>query len=207
MPDIRSEICRRFIIHFWQFKQIQGKFTTWRNKWIMKNYFVGCYAPWSKDGVYAVTNVVLEISTYIQMFILVRTAFFLEGIQMILQVTYGLGTKFLKKCMCKCLHWHNSPPPVMCEHSLWHNPILPVCMQSHFDGSPPPLSANIIIEYPCNIFSKDTKPFNFIKRNVIWKLVYKIKYVSQIKGGLNMFFGNLRIRFFFKLVGSIVNNI
>ena len=39
---------------------------------------------------------------------------------------------------------------------------------------------------------KTQNPFNFIKCNVIWKLVYKTKYISQIKGGL-------RIRFFFKI--------
>ena len=50
---------------------------------IWKKYFVGCYAPQLKDGIYAVTNVSIEISMYIQMFILMRTAFFLEGIQMI----------------------------------------------------------------------------------------------------------------------------
>ena len=50
---------------------------------IRKKYFVGCYAPQLKDGIYAVTNVSIEISMYIQMFILMRTAFFLEGIQMI----------------------------------------------------------------------------------------------------------------------------
>ena len=48
-----------------------------------KKYFVGCYAPQLKDGIYAVTNVSIEISMYIQMFILMRTAFFSEGIQMI----------------------------------------------------------------------------------------------------------------------------
>ena len=48
-----------------------------------KKYFVQCYAPWLKDGIYAVTNLGIEISVYIQMFILVRVAFFLEGIQTI----------------------------------------------------------------------------------------------------------------------------
>ena len=48
-----------------------------------KKYFVQCYAPWLKDGIYAVTNLAIEISVYIQMFILVRVAFFLEGIQTI----------------------------------------------------------------------------------------------------------------------------
>ena len=40
------------------------------------------------------------------------------------------------------------------------------------------------------------KTFDFIKPNVIWKLNYKVKYISQINGGLILL-----------LVGSIVNNI
>ena len=44
---------------------------------------IGYYTPWLKDGIYAATNVSVEISMYIQVFSLVRTAFFLEGIQMI----------------------------------------------------------------------------------------------------------------------------
>ena len=55
-------------------------------------------------------------------------------------------------------------------------------------------------------FSKGTQPFDFIKPNVIGKLALKVKYNSQINGGLIMFFGNSRIRFL-KLVGSIVNTI
>ena len=83
----------------------------------MKKYLIGCYAPWLTNGIYAVANVgVDEISMYIQMFTLVRAAFFLEQIEMIhfhhkkmnkhsktailiimqiwwlLQVAYGLGS-------------------------------------------------------------------------------------------------------------------
>ena len=46
------------------------------------------------------------------------------------------------------------------------------------------------------IFSKGTQPFEFIKCNIIQKLAYKFKYISQTNGGLLMIFGNLRIRFF-----------
>ena len=46
-------------------------------------YFVGCYAQWLKHVIYTVINVGVEISMYIQMFILVRAAFFLGGIQTI----------------------------------------------------------------------------------------------------------------------------
>ena len=46
------------------------------------------------------------------------------------------------------------------------------------------------------IFSKGTQPLDFIKRNVIRKLAYKVKYISQTNRGLIMFFGNSRIRFF-----------
>ena len=47
----------------------------------------------------------------------------------------------------------------------------------------------------CSIFSKGKQPFDFIKRNVIRKLAYKVKYIGQINGGLIMFFANSRIRF------------
>ena len=46
----------------------------------------------------------------------------------------------------------------------------------------------------CSI-SKGTQPFNFIKRKVIRKLAYRVKCISQINGGLIVFFGNSRIRF------------
>ena len=36
----------------------------------------------------------------------------------------------------------------------------------------------------CSIFSKGTQPFDYIKRNVIRKLAYEVKYTSQINGGL-----------------------
>ena len=67
--------------NFWPFKQIYGKFTTWLNKWNRKKYFVGCYAPWLKDGIFAVTNISVEILMYIQIYIHVKAASFLEGIQ------------------------------------------------------------------------------------------------------------------------------
>ena len=47
-----------------------------------------------------------------------------------------------------------------------------------------------IHKFLCSIFSKGTQPFDFIKRTVIWKLGYKGKYISQINGGLIMFFKN-----------------
>ena len=36
----------------------------------------------------------------------------------------------------------------------------------------------------CSIFSKGIQPFNFIKHNIIQKLAYKVKYISQINGHL-----------------------
>ena len=48
----------------------------------------------------------------------------------------------------------------------------------------------------CTRFSKSTQPIDFIKHNLIKKLTYKIKYISQINGGLITLFGNSRIRFF-----------
>ena len=47
-----------------------------------------------------------------------------------------------------------------------------------------------------SIFSKGTQPFAFIKCNVIQRLASKIKCISQINGGLIMFFGNWRMRIF-----------
>ena len=49
----------------------------------------------------------------------------------------------------------------------------------------------------CGMFSKGTQPFVLIKCNaVIQKLTYKVKYIDQINGGLIMFFGNLKVKFF-----------
>ena len=48
----------------------------------------------------------------------------------------------------------------------------------------------------CSIFSKGTQPFDFIKRNVIRIIAYKVKYISRFNRGLIMFFANSRIRFF-----------
>ena len=56
--------------------------------------------------------------------------------------------------------------------------------------------------YLCSIFNESTQPFDFIKRNVIRKLPYKAKYISE---GLFMFPANSGIRFF-NLVALIVNN-
>ena len=47
---------------------------------------------------------------------------------------------------------------------------------------------------------------DFIKPNIIQKLAYKFKYISQINGGLIMLFGYLRIRFF-RLISSLESNI
>ena len=43
--------------------------------------FVGCYATRLRDDIYAVTNISAEISMHIQIFIFVKTSFFLKGIQ------------------------------------------------------------------------------------------------------------------------------
>ena len=90
---------------------------------ISKNkYFVGCYAQLLKHMIYAVMNVRVETSMYIQMLILVRAAFFLEAIQTIqihhkktnkhsktgilmkltqiwLKIAYGLGTNLKKRSL------------------------------------------------------------------------------------------------------------
>ena len=51
-------------------------------------------------------------------------------------------------------------------------------------------------KFLCSIFSKATQPFDFIKWNIIWKLGYKVKYISQISRTLIMFFTNSRIKLF-----------
>ena len=53
-----------------------------------------------------------------------------------------------------------------------------------------------LYNFLCTISNKSTHPFDNIKPNVIQRLAYKVKYISQINGGLIMFFGNLRIGFF-----------
>ena len=58
------------------------------------------------------------------------------------------------------------------------------------------LSLWLCYKFLCNLFSKGTQLFDSIKRTVIRKLAYKVKYISQISRGLIIFFGNLRIRFF-----------
>ena len=46
-----------------------------------KKYFVKCHAPRLKDGIFAFKNINFKILMYIQIFILVKAAFSLEGIQ------------------------------------------------------------------------------------------------------------------------------
>ena len=50
-------------------------------------------------------------------------------------------------------------------------------------------------KFLCSIFSKGTKPFDFMKGNIVRRLVNKVKCIGHINEGLIMFFGNLRIRF------------
>ena len=39
------------------------------------------FGPWPKDNIYAVTNIGVDLSMYIQIFILAKATFFLKGIQ------------------------------------------------------------------------------------------------------------------------------
>ena len=39
----------------------------------------------------------------------------------------------------------------------------------------------------CVVYLVKTQQFDFIKDNVIWKLAYKAKYISEINGDLLMF--------------------
>ena len=47
------------------------------------------------------------------------------------------------------------------------------------------------VRLSCRNLVKDIQPFDFIKRNIIQQLAYETKYISQINGGLIMFFGIL----------------
>ena len=47
------------------------------------------------------------------------------------------------------------------------------------------------------IFSKAIQPYDFIKPNVIQKLAYEVKYISQINGGLIMFFRKFKNKIFY----------
>ena len=48
-------------------------------------------------------------------------------------------------------------------------------------------------QFLCSIFSKILQQFDFITQHkfVIRNVIYKVKDISQINGGLLMFFGNL----------------
>ena len=96
--------------------------------------FVGCYAPWLKGGIYAVTNIDVEILNVIQIFILAKATFFLEGIQrsslitkksdkqiqtgILIKLTKNsviiatsLWTRYyIKKFVCERSQWHNTSP-------------------------------------------------------------------------------------------------
>ena len=62
---------------FWPFKQIHGKSTTWRSKGNRaKNILLN-----ATHLIFAVISICIEILMYIQIFILVNAAFFLEGIE------------------------------------------------------------------------------------------------------------------------------
>ena len=57
------------------------------------------------------------------------------------------------------------------------------------------VDCGFIIKFLSTTLSKDTQPFDFIKYNIIPKLAYKVKNISQINVALIMFFRNLRLRF------------
>ena len=62
-------------------QQIQGKSSHEETSEIGNKYFVGYCTRWQKDCNYAVTNIDVKILIYLQMFILVKADFFLEGVQ------------------------------------------------------------------------------------------------------------------------------
>ena len=121
-----------------------------------KKYFVGCYAPWLRVVIFAVTNIVVEILVYIQIFILVKAAFSLEGFQRsslivkkpskqskigilikrtkkLVVIVSNLWTRYYIKRKCKRSHCHNPPSPYSHAFAFWWT--LPIL-----------LSGNVIIE-------------------------------------------------------------
>ena len=111
-------------------KQIHGKSAIWRNKWNRKKYFVGCYASWLKDRIFAVTNTGVKILMYIQILILVKAAFLLVGIQRPRYFdetseksgnycTHGLGTK-KKKTIFVNICSDTTPLPLLFAFALWY---------------------------------------------------------------------------------------
>ena len=46
---------------------------------IGKKYFVGCYTPWPKDGIYDITNIGLELLMYIPNMYLLKSSFLFRG--------------------------------------------------------------------------------------------------------------------------------
>ena len=77
MSDIRSEISRQFI----KFSKFKVTLIDEETGEVGNKYFVGSYVLSLQNGIYGVTYVGVEIIMYIQIFILVKAAFFLEGIQ------------------------------------------------------------------------------------------------------------------------------
>ena len=57
------------------------------------------------------------------------------------------------------------------------------------------MDCGFVINFCC-IFSKGTEPFDFVKKNVIQKSAYKVKYISQINRGF-MFSASSRLRSFY----------
>ena len=58
------------------------------------------------------------------------------------------------------------------------------------------VDCGFIKKFLYSTLSKGTQIFDFIKCNIIQKLAYKVKNISQINGALIMFFQNLRLIFF-----------
>ena len=107
---------------------------------IWKKYFVGCYIPWLKDGISAVTNVGIETSMYIQIIVLVRAAFFQREFKQssfIKKKTNKHRKTFLKNVCFNVCTDITSLPSLMSKRYHWHNLFLP-CIPILLDPPPPP---------------------------------------------------------------------
>ena len=131
MPNIRSEIFRRFI----KFSKLKVSLLHEETSERGNKYFVRCYAPWLKDGIYTVTNVGVEILMYIHSG---ENCFLFIG-NSTTQFNHKKPNKQSKKDILMKLM--KNPNSLWTWYKIFKNH---VDIRSHLDETPPSLSPNII---------------------------------------------------------------